>query len=122
MVKNQTSAAIIALLLCAAVGATDLKADGRDIKSIRRCPADETQKGISILESRQGEDSWSAESKQALNLLFECADARFVSEKRMVSSGGETFSIVSYELDALGISLEYSTRGFIGLKHLPGKN
>ena len=79
--------------------------DGRNIKATRKCSREETQQSIVIL---QGSDEWTDARWTALQNLFSCSDARFISEKTLVKVGSkEAYKEVDYKFDDLALSVSY---------------
>jgi hypothetical protein len=114
MVRN-----VILFSLFVAISASDAAADGRNIKATRACSTEETEKSIATLHRCEGEKEWSKESRKALDTLFECADATFVGEKTIDAADGTSYKIEAYRLDSLGLTLNYSTKSFLGLHDNP---
>ena len=114
MVRN---AIFFSLIL--SITAPSAVADGRDIKATRACSDEETDKSIATLHRCEGEKEWSKESRRALDTLFECADATFLGEKTIEGADGTSYRIEAYRLDSLGLTLNYSTKSFLGLHQTP---
>ena len=116
MVRN-----MIFFSLIAVIAVSDAMADGRDIKATRACGEEETDKAVATLHRCEGEKEWSSESRRALDTLFECADAPFIGEKTIAAADGTSYKIEAFRLDSLGLTLNYSTKAFLGL-HQTSKN
>lgn len=105
--------------LIAAIPLSDAMADGRDTKANRACGEEETDKAVATLHRCEGEKEWSKESRRALDTLFECADATFIGEKTIEAADGTSYKIEAFRLDSLGLTLNYSTKAFLGLHQTP---